>query len=303
MAALYLLLAACPAWPVTLEKEFGKHSLYAEFEDPYYFSAGLYFSLTRNPVPFIDTISELPVYRHLLLNALKPNCFLLEIGVYPIPLAGVAARSWAPNVYNRAQISGSNIINAITESVDFKEPWSVSAFAGHTVRFKGADSASEGHGNAGLLASYGYWHIKDNALVPTHWGELEIKLKVDKGGNDRRYANSYRIGTRIHSDRDIKDVFYVGIRRDRTDFKEKGFSLIRNTNVQLRADFSYRPLAALSLTAQAGKKFPFVVKGKTYVLGLSLGFAWNINNPYKGAIGQGFVPNGVAPIVNPMIKF
>jgi hypothetical protein len=234
---------------------------------------------------------------------LRPNCFLLELGMYPIPVAGVAAHSWAPSIYKRAQWGSSNIISAITESVDFKEPWSVSAFAGHTVRFKGADSASEGHGNAGLVASYGYWHIKDNTLVPTHWGELELKLKVDKGGNDRQYATSYRIGTRLHTNKDIKDIFYIGLRRDRTDFKESGFSLVRNTNFQLRADFSYKPLAALSLTAEAGKKYPFTIKGKTYVIGLSLGLTWNINNPYSGALAQGFAANSVEPIVNPMIKF
>jgi hypothetical protein len=39
------------------------------------------------------------------------------------------------------------------------------------------------------------------------------------------------------------------------------------------------------------------------VIGLSLGLTWNVNNPYSGALAQGFAANSVEPIVNPMIKF
>jgi hypothetical protein len=231
------------------------------------------------------------------------NCFLVEIGTYPLPLAGTAVRAWAPTYYDRAQIGETNIIRAITESVDFKEPWSISMFVGHMVHFRGTDSSFNGHGNIGLLGSYGYYHIKDNTLIPDHWGEAEAKIKVDKGGNDVQYGNGYRIGVRLHSNRDIKDLFYLGLRRDRTDFKESGFSLIKNTYFQIRPDFSFKPLQAVSLTLEAGKKYPFTIKKKTYVLGLSLGITWNIHNPYSGQLAGEFVPNSISPLINPVIKF
>jgi hypothetical protein len=298
-----ILIAAKAAFPFAIEKELGKQSFYAEFDDPYYVSSGIDFSLSKNPIPTLDTTKEWPVYRHLLLNLFNTNCFLVEIGAYPLPLAGVAARSWAPTYYNRAQIDGSNIIQALTESVNFKEPWSASAFIGHMVHFRGADSVFNGHANIGLLGSYGYYHIKDNTLIADHWGELEAKIKLDKGGNDVQYGNGYRIGVRLHSNRDIKDLFYIGLHRDRTDFKESGFSFIENTSFQLRPDFSFKPLQTVSLTLEAGKKYPFVVKKKTYIFGLSLGLTWNIHNAYTGQLAGGYVPNSISPLINPVIKF
>jgi hypothetical protein len=300
---LLILCTTRAAFPFAIEKELGRHSFYAEFEDPYYICTGFDFSLSKNPIPTLDTTREWPVYHHLLTNMFIPNCFLMELSAYPLPLAGVAARAWAPTYYNRAQINGVNMIRALTESVNFKEPWSVSAFVGHMVHFKGADNVFNGHGNIGLLGSYGYYHIKDNGLIPDHWLELEAKIKVDKRGNDVQYATSYRIGTRLHSEEDIKDLFYVGIRRDRTDFKESGFSFIKNTCFQVRPIFSFKPLQAVSLTLEAGKKYPFTVKKKTFVLGLSLGVTWNINNPYSGRLAQGFTPGSISPLINPVIRF
>jgi hypothetical protein len=298
-----ILFAAQAVFPFAIEKEIGKHSFYAEFEDPYYICSGIDFSLSGKPIPTLDTTKEWPVYRYLFANMFRFNCFLIEIAAYPMQLAGAAVRSWAPNYYDRAQIKGVNLIQALTESVNFQEPWSVSVFTGHMVHFRGTDSLFNGHANIGLLASYGYYHIKDNSMVPDHWGELEAKLKLDKGGNDVQYENGYRIGVRLHSNRDIKDLFYIGLRRDRTDFEESGFSLIKNTSFQIRPDFSFRPLQAVSLTLEAGKKYPFTVKKKTYVLGLSLGITWNIHNPYSGQLAGGFVPNSISPLINPMIKF
>ena len=299
-----IVIAAClAAYPFAIEKELGKHSFYAEFDDPYYVSSGINFSLSEKPIPTLDTTNEWPVYRHLLANMFNINCFLFEIGAYPLPCAGAAARAWAPTYYNRATVGGANIVEALTESVDFKEPWSASVFVGHMVHFRGTDSLLNGHGNIGLLGSYGYYHLKDNLVIPDHWGELEAKIKVDKGGNDVQYATGYRIGVRLHSNRDIKDLFYIGLRRDRTDFNESGFSLIKNTSFQIRPDFSFKPLQAVSLTLEAGKKFPFTVKKKTYILGLSLGVTLNIRNPYTGDLAGDFVANSISPLINPVIVF
>jgi hypothetical protein len=298
-------LIASPAavYGISFEKDFGNNQLYAELDDPYYFCSGAYLSLSKNPIPVLSGASETQVYSHLLSSAARPNSFLVEVGVYPLPLAGVAARSWVPNYYPRVAIAGVNLVRAFTESVNFTEPWSVSVFAGHVVSFKAEDSSVQGHGNIGLLCSYGYYHIKDNTLCPDHWGEFELKLKVDKGGKDLQYATSYRIGTHLHSSRDIRDIIYVCLRRERTDFVEKGFSLIRNTNFELRGDLSYQPLQVLSLSAEAGKKYPFKVGKHSYVVGLSLGLTWNINNPYDGALAEGFAINTVSPIIRPLLTF
>ncbi|MGB7566382.1 MAG: hypothetical protein WBM07_00865 [Chitinivibrionales bacterium] len=300
---LFLLILSRQATPVSFEREFGNKELYVELEDPYYFPAGLYSSLTKDPIPTLDTIYERPLYRHLLYNAFRPNCFLVEIGTYPLPLAGVAAKRWAPTYYNKARIGETNLVEAITESINFKEPWSISMFFGHLVFFKSKAGSLDGHANIGLLCSYGYYHIKDNDLFPDNWEEFEAKIKVDKKGSQRQYGNSYRIGSRIHGNPDIKNEFYVGLNRDRTDFNEHGFSFIKNTNMQVRYDMSFKPLQPLSLMMEAGKKFPFRTKKNAYEAGLSLGATWNINSAYSGQLAYGFKRNSLTPVIRPMLSF
>jgi hypothetical protein len=251
----------------------------------------------------MDRPGEGPLYRYLFEHAFNPNSLLFEVGTYPLPLAGAAVRKWAPRPYSQSSIAGTNVIRAVTESLDFKEPWSFSMFFGHVVDFKTAGGQVEGHGNIGTLFTYGYYHIKDNVLYPDHWGEVELKLKVDKKGNDLQYATSYRIGTRLHSYADIKDLFYIGLRRARTDFVEKGFSLIRNTNYQLRVDCSYVPVQVVAISLEAGKQYPFTVRKHTYVLGLSLGATLNFKSAYRGMLADGFQPYRVEPIIRPLLVF
>ena len=299
----FLLAPPEGAFPVSFDKDFGNKELYVELEDPFYFPAGLYCSLTKDPIPTIETIYEGPLYRHLLRNALRPNCFLVELGAYPLPLAGVAMKKWAPNYYNKTWIGETNLVRAITESMNFKEPWSISVFFGHLVFFKNKTNALDGHANIGLLVSYGYYHIKDNGLFPDNWEEFEFKIKVDKKGLQRQYGSSYRIGSRVHGNSDIKNEFYLGLNRDRTDFDEHGFSFIKNTNMQVRYDMSFKPLQPLSLMIEAGKKLPFRIKKNTYEVGLSLGAAWNINSAYSGQLAYGFKRYSLTPVIRPMLNF
>jgi hypothetical protein len=300
---LLLLTLARPLLALSLEKEFGNNVLYTELSDPYYFSSGLYLSLLKSPIPALGAIGEKPVYRRLLSNLFKPNCLLFEVGAYPLPLAGVAAKAWAPRYYGRSQIMGTNVIKLLTESVNFKEPWSFSFFCGNMVFFKETDGSVDGHGNIGLLATYGYYHIKDNSLIPDHWGEFEVKIKVDKNGSDRQYGISYRAGARLHSNAEIKDFLYLGFNRNRTDFSEPSFSFYKNVNVQIRGDCSVRPLEILALSAEAGKKKPFKWHKRAYAVGLSLGATWNINNAYSVKLGEGFIKNSVTAIIKPMLNF
>jgi hypothetical protein len=288
---------------LSFEKSLGNNALYTELSDPYYFSSGLYLSLLKDPLPTLGTIGEKAVYRYLTDNFFKPNCLLLEIGVYPLPLAGAAAKAWAPTYYKRSMVSGTNAVQTLTESIDFKEPWSLSVFYGNMVFFKQKNGNIDGHGNIGIVCSYGYYHIKDNGLYPDHWGEMELKIKVDKSGENRQYGISYRTGVRLHGNTDIKSFFYIGFNRDRTDFIEPSFSLYKNVNVYFRGDCSMRPLQILAITVQAGKKKPFRLNKHAYAAGLSFGATLNVNNAYSGNLGIGFVKNGITPIIMPMLNF
>jgi hypothetical protein len=297
------LCLPCLIHAAALNKQLGPHEFYLEFTDPYYAATGLYFSLSGRPMPNLDTSSENDVYAFLIQNALRPTFFLAEIGVFPLPCAGVAAKKWHRDLYDKSAIDSINIIRTITESVNFREPWSVSAFVGNVVKFRPRRGGFEGTGNIGLLASYGNYHIKGNDLYPDHWGEFELKLKVDKSGGKNRFGTSYRIGTRIHSHEDIRNVLYLSFARNRTDFEKGGSWLVRNTDFQIRTDCSTDPLEILTLTIEAGKKFPFSVLGHNFAAGLCLGFTGTFNNPYTGEPGQGFRTDTFSPIIKPLIRF
>lgn len=304
LACICILWLSASVSALQVEKSLGPHEFCAEFADPYYAATGLYFSLTNKPMPSLDsTAGESRAYGYLLRHALRPSMFLVEVGVYPLPLVGVAAKEWGPSVYNRAVIGKTNLIQMFTGSVNFKEPWSVSAFLGNAVKFCGSGATTEGRGNIGYLATYGYYHIKDNTIYPDHWGEFEAKIKIDRGGKERKFATSYRIGGRIHSNPDIRDLVYVSLFRNRTDFEEKRFSFINNTNFQIRGDVGFRRFELLRLSLEAGKKYPLHLGKKELAIGLSLGITYNAANPYCGAMGEGFVPRTLSPIVRPLIQF
>lgn len=300
---LVLIVLSSGVHGVGVQRTLGHHELYAEFTNPYYAAAGVYLALSDNGIPVLDSTDEGYIYRHLITRVHRANVALLEVGAYPLPLAGAGVKAWGREYYERAAIGEVNLVQAITSSSEFAEPWSVSAFLGHVVSFVGADSAFEGRGHVGLLCSYGNRHIKDNSLHPDHWLECELKLKLDKGGKRRRYATSYRLGARLHSNSEVRDLAYVGLRRQRTDFSEPAFSLIRNTNFQLRADMALAPAEFLRLIAEVGKKFPLRLRKRKLALGLSLGLVWQANNPYRGNLGRGFEPNSISPIIKPLIQF
>lgn len=303
ISAAILFCCSVSISALEVAQSIGPNEFYAEFKDPYYIATGMYFSLTKSAMPSLSIDEESDLYRYLVQNALRPTFFLIEVGGYPMQLAGAAIRKWAPQQYPKATIAGINMVEALTRSFNFPEPWSVSAFLGHVVKFTGNSGGNEGKGNIGILATYGNYHILQNVVYPDHWGEFELKMKIDKAGSDRRYAMSYRIGGRVHSHEEIKSVVYAGLRRDRTDFSEPVFSFIKNTNFEVRVDLQARPVQFMRLSAEAGKKFPFTRHDKKFAVGLSLGCAWNAITPYTGALGAGLGANSLSVLCTPLLCF
>ena len=304
LAVVLTVLMLRTADALTVSKPFGNHEFYAEFNDPYYIASGFYFSLSHAPAPVMERSGEAAIYRHLLKNTLRPNTFLVELGGYPLQCAGAALRAWAPRYYDKADLGWVHLVQAVTASINFPEPWSISAFLGHTGKFLGPDSAVEGHGHIGLLISYGNWHIRRDVILDDHWVEAEAKLKVDKAGSDRKYATSFRAGVRGHGSYDVKDSWYVSLRRDRTDFVEERLSLVKNTNFELRGDFALAQAQVIALTLEVGKKSPFTTrKRKTVVAGVSLGATCWLNNPHRGVFETDFEKNSVGFIFRPLVHF
>lgn len=301
--AFPILLAQRPCRARGVQRSVGVHEVYAEIVDPYYCAGGIYFSLTREPMPELTTGSEAEIYGRLLSRAWRPRFFLIEAGLYPMQIAGAALRRYAPSAYRRSRVGDVNMVAVVTESINFPEPWSVSVFIGNAVKFARDGESVAGRGNVGLLASYGNYHLHDNLPLRDHWSEVELKLKVDRDAEQRTYATSYRVGGRIHLHPDIKDLVYVGITRDRTDLDETKISLATNSALELRGDWSVRPAQFVRLAALAGKKFPFKTRKRTIALGLSLGVFWERRDLYRGGLARDNTRGNISPIIRPLVCF
>lgn len=247
--------------------------------DPYYSALDLTFSLGRAPVQKLRLDGEASLYPYLAQNFFSFRSGLVEGSVYPMPVLGAYLRRDQPDLYARADLSGgANLIQSLTEG--FPEPWAGSFFLGNVVHLVDGRDSVVGRGYAGLLISAGAWHLAWNRYVPTPWVEFEAKLKgaYDKGSEV--LAWSFALGSKEYGDNRIVDLLRLSLKRTRTDRDSAGgFSLVRNTHVELRGDLD-RSLALVPWrdwtgvlvhgSLVVGKKWP-VSRG---VWVLDLGLSW-----------------------------
>ena len=294
--ATLLLLAAGEALALdhpTLELEL----------DPYYTPL----SLTVPFVPGADERdvekSEISTYRDMLSRALVPRFMVLEASVNPLPITGVLIRQNARTFYNHAQTSPStNLVEALTAG--FEEPWAATAFFGKVIDYSQGRQVL-GHrdrGYVGYLASYGNYHILNNQLIPDQWYEVEAKIKGDQDTDNRRLKWSYRVGTKRHGNRDILDTYYIGLRRDRTDFKRTRWSWLLSSAFEYRMDLDTRfPPHAVGHTFLMEKNWSLGWHKAIFSLGF--GYLWNSNDKYSGSLAARRNPSSGQLILRPNLKF
>lgn len=201
--------------------------------DPYYSNAGVYFNLTDKPIPEITEDEEASLYQQLLQLPLIPQQAVLEVSINPLPILGVLIQENSTDFYD----DNRGLIQAVTEG--FPEPFAVSAFFGSVVRYTRADQPSDenNRGLSGFLLSAGTRHIRKNVMVDDDWYEFEWKLKGDRDFGDTSLAWSGRVGTKVHSNDDIADTYYLAIRREHFDVSVEGFSWIDNSDVEYKIEF------------------------------------------------------------------
>ena len=252
--------------------------------DPYYASVGVYRSLTGKPIPHLGAVSELEIYRQLARDFYKPRTLVLEASVNPLPYAGTLIRKHQPSFYGHMKVSDNlNVVEALTAG--FEDPWALSLFFGNVVTFESINKTLQGKrtGYSGLLLNAGNRHIKNNLLIRDHWLEMEGKLKGEQYLENRTLRWSFRGGLKAHTNRDIADSFYVGFRRSRTDFGDRGSFWLNNSGFEYVADFSRRKLEPLRHFFLVEKKFPL---GERSVLSLGTGFVWTSNKKYSGVLAS-----------------
>ena len=270
--------------------------------DAYYTNLGLYLNLTDEPIFDAGDMKERAVYEKLFYSSLKPKFFVVEAAIFPMPVLGSIIKRSYEDFYDRAKVSRRlNIVKAVTAG--FEEPYAVNFFLGNVIKFSkpGAKKEDGNFGYMGFLLSVGDYHIKDNELFEDNWAEIEWKVKGDRKFNEKKLSWSYRVGTKLHDNNDIKDVYYLGIRRSQLDYTPSAKGIMDNSGIEYRYDMDAKTLQPIRHLFFVDKKFPWTVK--KMAVSLALGFIWEGQEKYRGELSGERKGSDFQIIIRPNIHF
>jgi len=298
IASFFLLTSLCSAEEEAVEKK----TVTLEYElGAYYSNVGIYASLTDTSIPHASDKAELDIYRDLFLSSLIPRFMVLEASVNPLPCIGLFVRNNYEVFYNDAEVSaGANLVKAVTAG--FEEPYAISLFLGDVISFTkpGQSSIIKNKGYMGYLLSYGNYHIKDNQAISDNWLELEWKVKGDKKTDDQSLSWSFRGGIKMHRHPDIRDVFYLSLRRSRIDYEGSVWSLFQNSGFEYTISFAADTFAVVENIFYVNKKWPMK---KFAAFSLDLGFILNNSNKYSGELSNQKDEGNFTILFRPNIEF
>ncbi len=270
--------------------------------DPYYSNLSLTIPLTNEAVPEIAGKNEFAIYRQLFSNALSPRFVLFEAAVFPMPVLGVVTKKYVPDFYRSFNLGSGdfNIMEAVTAG--FQEPYACSIFFGDLVSFvkPGEEKLFSNRGYMGYLFSYSNQHIKRNVLVPDNSLESEFKLKGDRVFSGDKLIWSFRVGAKIHDNPDISNTAYLGFRRSNLDFGAAFLSVLDNSSIDFRWDFSVKDGRPLRQEYTVGKKVP--IPGWHVAMKLDVGIIWENSALYSGALRDAN-PQSVVAVIRPNFEF
>jgi len=270
--------------------------------DPYYSQVSLHFPLTDAPIPEITGTNEFAVYRKLFIDSLVPRFMLVEAAVFPMPLIGVGLKEYQRDFYKGFNVGSSdlNLLEAVTAG--FQEPYAFSIFLGDMVSFvkPGQEKISSNKGYMGYMISYSNQHIKRNVLIPDHNVEIEWKMKGERIFKEDKLSWSFRLGSKLHENPDITNTLYFGLRRSNLDFTADFLSLLNNSSIDFRWDFSAKDGRPLRQEYVIGKKFP--IKRWGVALKMDVGVIWENSARYTGALRDKDFQN-LSAVIRPNIEF
>lgn len=304
IAGILLLPVAGPAAETTPAAPLPHQAAAVELTtelDAYYTDLGLHIPLSAEAIPDIGTADELAVYQRLLANSLTPRFLLLEASVFPMPFFGTYLKKNHRGFYDGASMSDDmNLIASITAG--FQEPYSFSVFFGDVITFiktgEKRDGANKGY--MGYLFTFADKHIKDNTLINDKSLEIEWKMKGERNFTDEKLSWSFRLGSKIHDNRDIVDVFYLGLRRSNLDFNSPVMSWLKNSSFDLRWDFGLRRAGIMRQEYIVGKRLP--LKNYNLALKFDFGLIWQNSRSYSGSLRDRHSDN-LTLVFRPNIQF
>lgn len=291
----WLFLLTMITWSKSWYFSLGEEGLYETeiYLDPYYAAANIAGSITGEPIPKYQLKEEEGIYKILFLNSWKLSYGLAEVSLNPMPILGVTLKSQTPSFYRGAEFSqGFNLVEALTTG--FPDPGALSFFLGNIASFTDSTGTQRtGSGYSGFLVNLGNYHIRRNDLIADYWVEALYKLKGSNVVEDLELSWSFSLGYKEHFNRGIIDELKFSIKRERTDKKYAGWSLIKNAEIEylviLNRDkalrfWDYWDETAIRYFLLYGKKFP--IKSGKYVLTIGLGVAREIESGYRGALAE-----------------
>ena len=249
----------------------------------YYTSLALYLPLTDAALPDNTGDDELEIYRTLLLNSLRPQLVLLEASVYPMPLAGTWLKRKRPGLYEDARVRGDlNLVESVTAGCP--EPAALSLFLGSAMNLVRPGQPRRGSNKAhvGYLLSIGDRHIHENVLIDDDWYELEWKLKGEREFEDDRLSWSFRLGTKRHTNEEIADTVYVGLKRGNLDYRAPFLGWLTNSSADLQVAATTDGLALAQAELLLEKRYPLERWG--FAIALETGFVYENNRAYTGSL-------------------
>lgn len=270
--------------------------------DAYYSNVSAFIDLDKNRTVINgNDLSEAQIYTNLLYHALKPNIFLVEASIYPMPVFGVYFRKNHEHIYDQARIDDFNIVKSLTAG--FEEPYALSFFIGRMMVFSKKNKTHVGKNRAymGVLLSIGDKTIKDNKLYNNKWYEVELKLKGTREKEDSDLDWSFRVGSRIHTNEYFVDSLYLGMRRSSIDYKKKRFSFVYNSAYTTLIEFNKQTLEPIKVEILLEKKFPLSMTQKM-VFGLEVGYLYVSADRFRGILQTTGVDNHQL-ILRPNLKF
>lgn len=270
--------------------------------DPYYSNISYSIPLTKEPVPEEIGKNELEIYGKLFSNSLVPRFMLVEAAIFPMPLLGVGAKKYTHEFYRLFNVGNSNLNLFEAFTAGFQEPFAFSLFLGDMISFikPGEDKVCSNKGYMGYMFSYSNQHIKRNVMLPDHNLEAEWKLKGDRVFQDEKLSWSFRVGAKVHENKDIANSVYLGFRRSNLDFSAGLFSFMDNSSFDFRWDFSVKDGRPLRQEYTVGKKFP--IKRWHIALKLDVGLIWQAPQQYNGALRENDFQSVVA-VIRPNFEF
>ncbi len=270
--------------------------------DAYYSNVSAFIDLDRDS-EIVDgsAESESEIYKGLLLNSLHPNVFLVEAAIHPMPILGLAFRKNNEDLYQKANVQDFNLVKAAT--VGFEEPYSISAFVGRMLVFKNKHRNHIGKNRAyiGYLVSYGNSSIKDNKAYGDNWLEFEFKLKGTREKKVKDLDWSFRVGERIHSNKDFVNTYHIGVRRKSVDYHKSVYSFLYNSAFSTVFQFSTDTFKLTSSELLVEKIFPLSWSEKMF-FSLGIGYIYNSGEKYRGALKEEEVDRNQL-ILRPNLKF